>query len=916
MALVPGWCSVQPRRNLCALLAVLGPAAAALVSYTLTAAPTVHWSDTAELQRAAYTLELTHPPGYPLYSILGRLWTALLPIGDVAYRMNLFSAVTAAVAVAFVAWLVWRLTGRALAAATAGLALGLAPSFWSQAIVAEVYALHCLLVAALLVAVLNDKPRLWLVALLLGLGITHHRMALLMLPGVAIGLAFLVRPSALSRRRIGAAVALFLVGASPLCLTWLQGDWGSLTEFWAHVAHTGEEWLSLGKLPQHLATEVLPLATQQLGLFGLALAAVGAAWGLASTVPTLRAGVLAIGASLILGFAFLTVYRVPDAFAFLPHVQVLESVLIGLGIGGLQAWVAPKSGPSAGRLITIAAGVALAGIFIVQGREAWSANHRTQGDWLYPRSRSTEVMEDVPRGGVLVADWLLGQTMLYLQSVEGLRTDLKIVICLERDASAAVALLDEGVAVYLWGTAWTEQFPDGDGHELVAAERGPYQEGLYRLTTASVLDARPWHSLPVAEAAPGATALLSAAVRPWPLEAGQLAQLRVCWASAPRTKREAAVTLRLDREHEWFSRPVALAEKGVDGCEAGKLVLPSPAFSSRVTAELLLQSEDESTTALLVPQKWLVVPDPAAPLAEEGWDDVGALQAAANREIAGAQLAEMRHTGSTQPGVGVPVQVTWRLTDLADPAHELVWRLMDDSGRTVAQTTSQLAPGFVGELLEPGVFVAAEVVVPVPRQTEPGEYTLEIEDPDTGRKLTETAPEGAVQAMRLGVLDWPHDMDPPRVDTEVDAGFAGGAVRLFGYSCRLTDEGDRIDLELVWHPDQRIEENWKVFVHLRDAAGATLAQSDAIPGNWLRWSDTWLPGEYVSDRHELVLPRRQMSAESSLYVGLYDPESGVRASVSLPEAAVESGIRLSPANDAVILPLQTSPDRIENRDDQ
>lgn len=65
--------------------------AAALPSYILyvrTLAPTVTSEDSGELITAAYTLGIAHPPGYPLWCILGKLFS-LIPLGNVAWRVNL-----------------------------------------------------------------------------------------------------------------------------------------------------------------------------------------------------------------------------------------------------------------------------------------------------------------------------------------------------------------------------------------------------------------------------------------------------------------------------------------------------------------------------------------------------------------------------------------------------------------------------------------------------------------------------------------------------------------------------------------------------------------------------------------------------------------------------------------------------------
>src|SRR4051812_43036105 len=64
----------------------------AFALYIATLAPSVMPGDYAEFQFSAAILGVPHPTGYPLYILLGKLFT-MLPVGDVAYRVNLSSAV-------------------------------------------------------------------------------------------------------------------------------------------------------------------------------------------------------------------------------------------------------------------------------------------------------------------------------------------------------------------------------------------------------------------------------------------------------------------------------------------------------------------------------------------------------------------------------------------------------------------------------------------------------------------------------------------------------------------------------------------------------------------------------------------------------------------------------------------------------
>src|SRR5581483_7271994 len=88
-----------------------------LALYIRTAAPSVLSGDSAEFQLAAPLLGVPHPTTYPLYILLGKLATLLVPFGDLAWRVTLVSAISAALAVALFYLLAQRLVGSAPAAA-------------------------------------------------------------------------------------------------------------------------------------------------------------------------------------------------------------------------------------------------------------------------------------------------------------------------------------------------------------------------------------------------------------------------------------------------------------------------------------------------------------------------------------------------------------------------------------------------------------------------------------------------------------------------------------------------------------------------------------------------------------------------------------------------------------------------------
>src|SRR5215203_4571230 len=89
---------------------LIGIAAFALYAYTAAPGIVTFFDDTLEFQTVASTFGIAHPTGYPLYTILGGLWTRLVPLGTWAGRLNLFSALCAGVAVGLLASITSRLT--------------------------------------------------------------------------------------------------------------------------------------------------------------------------------------------------------------------------------------------------------------------------------------------------------------------------------------------------------------------------------------------------------------------------------------------------------------------------------------------------------------------------------------------------------------------------------------------------------------------------------------------------------------------------------------------------------------------------------------------------------------------------------------------------------------------------------------
>ncbi|MBI4502616.1 MAG: DUF2723 domain-containing protein [Gemmatimonadetes bacterium] len=202
---------------------------AILVLYVVTIAPSTQFWDTSEYMAAAKVLGIPHPPGNPLFVLMAHVW-ALLPLASsYALRLNLFAAVTSALASGLLFLVADRFLRDAmtaprwarLATAAAGIIVG-ATSFtvWNQSVVNEkVYTLSLFSVALVLWIAVHwgdDAPGphrdrwLWLIAFLLALTATNHLMGLLVIPAVIVYVLF-TDATALVRWQVLAGIALVVV---------------------------------------------------------------------------------------------------------------------------------------------------------------------------------------------------------------------------------------------------------------------------------------------------------------------------------------------------------------------------------------------------------------------------------------------------------------------------------------------------------------------------------------------------------------------------------------------------------------------------------------------------------------------------------------------------------------------------------
>jgi len=413
-----------------------------LLIYLGTLAPGLTWAndgaDGGDLITAAATGGIPHPTGYPTYLLLARLFQ-FLPLGSLALRTNLLSALAAVLAALLVYLILVRLpaspvAGNWLAGLIAAFSFGLSPLLWSQAVITEVYALHAAFAAlsiwlALFVPSLASRARLdRLRGLTLGLAIGNHLTSVFFVPSILLAGAWkgrwqldwnvLLRSSAW----LGAGLLVYL-GLPIRALSNPPVNWGNpvtLRQF---------AWLVTGELYQERLLDLTRagllervqawanLLLQQFELPGVLLALVGLVYFFK---PSRLYFITLCNAILFSLFAIF--YASFDSYVYLLPVFLSFAIWIGLGIGGLLQ----TAGQSA-RGLRIVVFTAFALLFCVLTASRWGsvdAAHDLRAEQFGARA-----MASLPENAIVFADGDRAIFALwYFHFALGQRPDLAILV--------------------------------------------------------------------------------------------------------------------------------------------------------------------------------------------------------------------------------------------------------------------------------------------------------------------------------------------------------------------------------------------------------------------------------------------------------------------------------------------------------
>jgi hypothetical protein len=328
--------------------AACGVAAAAFALYYRTLLPGLDFGDTAWLQAAVDTPVLVPRDAYPLYFATGRLLLKLSS-AEPAYLLNLGSAIEGALACGILTLIATELSGSLMAGLASALLFAGSYTFWSQSIIAEVYALHLLLLGGSLLLLLrwSARPthaRLACFFAVYALGFGDHLSMILLLPGFALfllvsapeGWRSLFRPTivmmALGFALAGAAQYLWNLRGLWLGPTPPSGMLDALATAWFDITKSDWRDTLVLRVPRSMLQDRLGMSwfdvTQQFGVVGPVLAVLGLlqlAWN-----AWRRA--LLVFALYLVNVIFAFSYNVGDSHVFFLPSHFLLALLMAPGV--------------------------------------------------------------------------------------------------------------------------------------------------------------------------------------------------------------------------------------------------------------------------------------------------------------------------------------------------------------------------------------------------------------------------------------------------------------------------------------------------------------------------------------------------------------------------------------------------------
>ena len=234
-------------------------------------------------------------------------------------------------------------------------------------------------------------------------------------------------------------------------------------------------------------------------------------------------------------------------------------------------------------------------------------------------------------------------------------------------------------------------------------------------------------------------------------------------------------------------------------------------------------------------------------------------------EGVGLVRAEVESPSDLSQGSVVAVDVHWLATRSMSQDLTAVLSLRDTAGETTGSAASAISPDWPTSQWPTDAVAADRYSFQLDPFLSPGSYSLAL---SVGEE-TASSHSDQLWLQHVEVEPLPRVFEMPSALERLDVDF-GGQMLLLGYDLRRAE--DHLTLTLHWQAMQRMDESYKVFVHLvNDDTGEIAVQDDAVPRRWTYPTTWWEAGEVVSDEIPLAVGDILPGAYT-LAVGVYAPD--------------------------------------------
>ncbi len=425
------------------------------IIYFKTLSPTVSFIDSGELAVVCQTLGIAHPTGYPLYTLLGRIFT-FLPLKDTIFRVNLLSLICVVSTNIFLFLIlsllsqgfvrsssskIVHLTIKFLIPLISTLIFVFTPILWSQATSNEVYALHIFLMTFLIYLTLlwwqnsvKNAKLFYLIIFLYGLSFGNHMSSVLLAPALFILFLIHYQKSLFIPTRIFAVFSLFVLGFSIYLFLPIRSsqnpllDWGNPETWFAFKRHITawqyQVWIfsETSQELSHRFFNYLKLFIQQFPWYLLPVGVLGLVSMLKKHLPV----AVFLFLYFLLDIFFGINYTIADIQPYFLPSFLIFALWLGLGLGGILAFLlqqVEKSNPAN----LVSAAVIFPTILLLLPLLNLTRNYREQDQSqnYFAYDFCQNVLKSVEKNGIILTDvWDLYSPWLYIRHIEKQRPDV------------------------------------------------------------------------------------------------------------------------------------------------------------------------------------------------------------------------------------------------------------------------------------------------------------------------------------------------------------------------------------------------------------------------------------------------------------------------------------------------------------